>query len=448
MKNSILMQKISSYLLTVKQWYLETPERSLDEAYKAALLIKSIEDKHFNSKKITPESNSCRGSVMSYFQSELKKHLKTIRLRLAEFEVSRSFVNTYNQTITAVVQHTTINSAQSSRAIQTRNNPELILEKLRFIDEVLTKYNLDEQASISLIVNTQNIHNDPKTFVVNQKIEPINNLEDKKTSSTVEMNVLPRSLLNTINRIQSKHNPKAEQQIIKDFRLSQRRSTIAIKFIFMLILTPLLTYHLSKNILVEPIVNKFTYSTYDTVFFNQEMEEKALSEMRKFEEKIKFDNLMKSETEISSELISNQMREKVHEIAQKFQAESSNGIKNIFADILSVGAFSWLLLVSKREIAILKDFIDRIIYGLSDSAKAFIIILSTDMFVGFHSPHGWEVIIGSILQHFGLPENHNFISLFIATIPVILDTIFKYWIFRYLNIISPSAVATYRNMNE
>ena len=93
--------------------------------------------------------------------------------------------------------------------------------------------------------------------------------------------------------------------------------------------------------------------------------------------------------EFSTESMSNQMREKVREIAREFRAESDNAIKNIFADILSVGAFSWLILVSKREIAVLKDFIDQIVYGLSDSAKAFIIILFTDMFVGFHSPHGF-----------------------------------------------------------
>ena len=104
--------------------------------------------------------------------------------------------------------------------------------------------------------------------------------------------------------------------------------------------------------------------------------------------------------------------------------------------------------VSKREIAVLKSFIDDIVYGLSDSAKAFVIILFTDMFVGFHSPHGWEVILSGVSRHLGLPENHNFIFLFIATFPVILDTVFKYWIFRYLNRISPSAVATYRGMNE
>ena len=78
----------------------------------------------------------------------------------------------------------------------------------------------------------------------------------------------------------------------------------------------------------------------------------------------------------------------------------------------------------------------------------FLIILFTDIFVGFHSTHGWEVLLENGLRHFGLPENRDFIFLFIASFPVILDTVFKYWIFRYLNQVSPSAVATYRNMNE
>ena len=102
----------------------------------------------------------------------------------------------------------------------------------------------------------------------------------------------------------------------------------------------------------------------------------------------------------------------------------------------------------KPEVANLKSFIDEIVYGLSDSAKAFIIILFTDTFVGFHSPHGWEIILEGLSRHLGLPASRDFIFLFIATFPVILDTVFKYWIFRYLNRISPSAVATYKDMNE
>jgi hypothetical protein len=111
-------------------------------------------------------------------------------------------------------------------------------------------------------------------------------------------------------------------------------------------------------------------------------------------------------------------------------------------------AFSLVIFNSKQDIVVLKSFMDDIVYGLSDSAKAFIIILFTDMFVGFHSPHGWEVVLEGISKHLGIPENRDFIFLFIATFPVILDSVIKYWIFRYLNRVSPSAVATYRNMNE
>jgi hypothetical protein len=76
------------------------------------------------------------------------------------------------------------------------------------------------------------------------------------------------------------------------------------------------------------------------------------------------------------------------------------------------------------------------------------LILGTDLLVGFHSPRGWEIAIEVLLRHFGLPENQDFIFLFVAAFPVFLDTIFKYWIFRYLNKISPSTVATYHNMIE
>ncbi|MBV8885197.1 MAG: hypothetical protein JO235_14545, partial [Chroococcidiopsidaceae cyanobacterium CP_BM_RX_35] len=52
-KRSSLPQKVYAYLQRSYQWYLQTPERSLDEAYQAALLIKAMEDEHFNGKKIS-----------------------------------------------------------------------------------------------------------------------------------------------------------------------------------------------------------------------------------------------------------------------------------------------------------------------------------------------------------------------------------------------------------
>lgn len=425
MKKPSLQQKFYSYLLSAQQWYLQTPERSLNEAYNAALMIKAIEDEHFNGNKIAPNANY-GNSVMVYFQLELKNYLKTVRMRLTEFKASRSiFVN------------------PNSKITKPTKNSLTILEKLRFIDEILAKYSVDENRS-ALIKNPQIPTNTTITFDNEQNSEINNQIEPK----TNEISLLPRSILSTLNKLKLQLEPNSEEEFVDNFRKSKARTLISVRLILLLIIVPFLTQQLSKNLVIGPIIDKLRNPNQTAIFLNYEMEERALVEMQKFEEKIKFEHLISEATGLNIEDLENQKREKVREIAQEYRNESSDAIKNIFADFLSMCAFIWLLIVSKQEIAVLKEFIDTIIYGLSDSAKAFIIILFTDVFVGYHSTHGWEVFLESASRHFGLPENRDFIFMFIATFPVILDAVFKYWIFRYLNRISPSAVATYRNMNE
>jgi hypothetical protein len=445
-------QSVYSYLLRTYQWYLQTPERSLDEAYQAALLIKAIEDEHFNGKKIAPESANYGYSVMAYFDSELKKYLKTARMRLTEFKLSRSFVNGSNQRITRISRPEVTAPNKVSFAIESRINSSLVLEKLRFIDEVLAKYT-NETPYSSLVSVNQTVNNPLKvdsTNPTNPSKPDANRLGNDSDDEDEEKNILPRSLLYTVNRIKTELDPNSEQKVVKNFRLSQQKTVISIRLILLLIIVPLLTYQLSKNFIVGPIVDKFRIAEAETaaIFLNVNMEEEALAEMQRFEEKLKFQNLISGVPKFSPSEIEDQLKDKAREIAEEFRGESGNVLKNIFADLLSLASFAWIVFSSKREIAVLKSFIGDVSYGLSDSAKAFIIILFTDMFVGFHSPEGWEVLLAGVSRHFGLPENHDFINLFIATFPVILDTVFKYWIFRSLSRISPSAVATLRNMNE
>ena len=142
------------------------------------------------------------------------------------------------------------------------------------------------------------------------------------------------------------------------------------------------------------------------------------------------------------------LQEKIFELAQSSHFQSLQSLTNVFADFLSILVLIFLLITLRPEITILKSFLIEVIYNLSDTTKSFLLILMTDLLVGFHSPRGWETMFSLILHHFGLPENQDFVFLFVATLPVILDTVFKYWIFRHLNKISPSTVATYHNMIE
>ncbi|WGV25383.1 proton extrusion protein PcxA [Halotia branconii] len=406
--------------VTMNQWFLKTPERALLEAYNAAQVIRNIEREHFGNQKISAKSANYTENVMSYWQGYLDQNLTIIQIRLTEFQLSRSILNL---------------------------SESFVLEKLKFIDEVIEKYTW----KYNLIKNSTLV-SFPKTIKNNtseaeQQFDS-SNLNDKIEPPSQKTGVLPRSIGRTINKIKTDFTPEAEEEFIKNYRISRNRTRTALKFLITLIIVPLLTHQLSKRILINPIVENIRGDNISQIFLNSEMEDQALDELNIFQEKLRLESLLYKSPTISSEAIKESIKEKAIEIAEVFRHKSSNAVSNIFADLLSLIAFAIVIAKSKREIVVVKSFIDTLVYGLSDSAKAFLIILFTDIFVGFHSPHGWEVILDGLAQHLGLEANRSIIFMFIATFPVILDTIFKYWIFRYLSRLSPSALATLKEMDE
>ena len=274
------------------------------------------------------------------------------------------------------------------------------------------------------------------------------NLKKINQSTLDKTSIIPRSISRLFEKFTKELDPNAEVEALEEFKVSRYQTVTSVKYILFLFIMPVLINQLAKSFIFGPCVNYLWNHEEHGIFLNESQEERAFSELQRFEEKLHFEILIGRIQNPSSSFINHKMTDKALEIATDYANESSSAVKNILADFLSGTIFISILIVSKRQFSILKSFINELIYGLSDTAKAFLIILFTDMFVGFHSPHGWEVIIEIILRHFGLPESRDFIFVFISTFPVVLDTIFKYWIFRYLNKISPSAVATYHNMNE
>nr|YP_009654352.1 Envelope membrane protein [Pleurostichidium falkenbergii]QCH39639.1 Envelope membrane protein [Pleurostichidium falkenbergii] len=274
------------------------------------------------------------------------------------------------------------------------------------------------------------------------------NLKKINQSAFEKTGIIPRSMNKLFNRFKQELNPNAEVEALEEFKVAKYQTSTSVKYIIVLIIMPILINQISKIILLDPLINHIWNKNSSYIFLNRSQEERAFADLQLFEEKLNFEILIGKLDNLSVENIQKKISHKALEIALEYSQESANAIKNIIADFISIIIFLSILIINKRQFSILKSFINESIYGLSDTAKAFLIILFTDIFVGFHSPHGWEIVIEAILRHFGLPESRDFIFIFISTFPVVLDTIFKYWIFRYLNKISPSAVATYHNMNE
>jgi CemA family len=473
--------RLNKFWRKANQWFYRTADRALDEAYKAALKIKAIEDEHFGGEKIEVSPGYGTNQVATYFQNDLNKYLGIARIRLAEFQASRTVTgNNYPQPESQQFDSRGVNDINSYT--QDIEYEARILEKLSFIDELLTRYadNTTEidpnpqrstfgQRAVNFIAPPAPADSLSIVDAANQnRSQPANGTPTPATSlGRRQPNRMPNrldrtgenvnndkkaiidiSLINTFRRIQQDLNPNADVQVLENYRFNQGKTRTSLRFILMLILVPLLVQYISKIIIVGPTIDAYRSYHHSDVFLNVNLEQEALEEMEMFEKNIKFKHMVGLTPKLTAEEMEEKIKAKAEQIKVNYYRQSADAVKNWFADIISIVTFTWLITNSQRQIQILKSFLSDLIAGLSDTAKAFIIILLTDTFVGFHSPHGWEVILQGIARHLGIPENNEFNSLFIATVPVLMDTVFKYWIFRYLTGQSPSSVATYKSMNE
>ena len=283
MNNSWFSNKIYSLLQSVYDWYLTTPDRFLEIAYRAALEIKSIEDNHFYGNKIDFTVVSYSNSVMDYFQADLKKQLKIIRTQLKKFNTSRSLLWISSKNFV-------------EQDIELNNKSNFIVDKLKFIDEITSKYTLIEIDNRQLVTRNLSKPLDNSKKVPRQLKN--NKFQGQEWSKANTIGVLPRSIFNTINRLQLELDPNAEEDVVKKFRKSQQRTIISVRFILLLIIVPILTHQIVKAFLVGPILDKskilenLQHTNEIGLFLNYEMEEEAIAELNQFEEKLKFQNFI------------------------------------------------------------------------------------------------------------------------------------------------------------
>ena len=173
-----------------------------------------------------------------------------------------------------------------------------------------------------------------------------------------------------------------------------------------------------------------------------------MKHLQEVEELLWLDIVMTNNSAQNLQDFSTEIHNQTIRLVNEYNLNSIQILLHLVMDFVSLISITLILTWGKKRLAILNSWVQELFYSLSDTMKAFFILLLTDLCIGFHSPHGWEILIGLLLEHLGFAHNKHVISCFVSTFPVVLDTVFKYWIFRHLNRISPSIVVTYHTMNE
>nr|YP_009934705.1 CemA [Cymbidium mastersii]YP_009936183.1 CemA [Cymbidium tracyanum x Cymbidium faberi]YP_009943063.1 CemA [Cymbidium lowianum]YP_010004007.1 chloroplast envelope protein [Cymbidium hookerianum]YP_010016158.1 CemA [Cymbidium erythraeum]YP_010259851.1 chloroplast envelope protein [Cymbidium wilsonii]YP_010262819.1 chloroplast envelope protein [Cymbidium maguanense]YP_010262895.1 chloroplast envelope protein [Cymbidium daweishanense]YP_010262971.1 chloroplast envelope protein [Cymbidium ebu len=184
------------------------------------------------------------------------------------------------------------------------------------------------------------------------------------------------------------------------------------------------------------------------ILLNDIQEKNVLEKFMELEELFLLDEMIKEYSETHMQRFRIGMHKETIQLVQRQNESHFHIILHFSTNLICFAILSGYFFLGNEELFILNSWIQEFLYNLSDTIKAFSILLVTDLWIGFHSTHGWELMIGSIYNDFGLAQNDQIISGLVSTFPVILDTIVKYWIFHFLNRVSPSLVVIYHSMNE
>nr|YP_009570794.1 envelope membrane protein [Limonium tenellum]QBC67883.1 envelope membrane protein [Limonium tenellum]QKN99038.1 chloroplast envelope membrane protein [Limonium sinense] len=229
--------------------------------------------------------------------------------------------------------------------------------------------------------------------------------------------------------------------------MAKKKAFIPLLFLASIVFLPWwISVAFKKNI--EFWVTNWWNTKKSEIFLNDIQEKSILEQFIELEELLLLDEMIKEYPETHLQRLRIGIHKETIQLIKLYNEDCIHTILYFSTNLICFLILIGYSIIGNEELIILNSWVQEFLYNLSDTIKAFSILLLIDFCIGFHSPHGWELMIGSIYNDFGFVHNDQIISGLVSTLPVILDTVFKYWIFHYLNRVSPSLVVIYHSMND
>jgi hypothetical protein len=433
----------------------------LEKAYRAGKRIEKIKKNYFLYQNMLFSSKRSWQSILSYTNTELNNSVFIIYLNLSEyrivlffitfFDFSRSMISNKFQSFffrdKVLRDNYSKKKALQTGLICTDNSEKAFIRKMNrklvWIEATLNDLYIWKR--YYLFTSSTSIDSKEETdySVLGMKRPGLT------TISYESIGLLPRSITRTLSRFKAELTNQSSSLVLQEFRLAKYQALASLQYIGCLIFIPLSISIFSQKFFSEPWIKHWWNNYQSQIFLTSFQEEKALEKLQEIEELFWLDKITgNSPFAMQPQNLTSEIHQQTIELVENYNDDSIKTISHLSTDIIYLITLSLSFILGKERLVILNSWVQELFYSLSDTMKAFFILLLTDLCIGFHSPHGWEIVISSCLEHFGFVHNKRVISCFVSTFPVILDTVFKYLIFRHLNRISPSIVATYHTMNE
>ena len=171
--------------------------------------------------------------------------------------------------------------------------------------------------------------------------------------------------------------------------------------------------------------------------------------VKKHEKRLRFEVGIGKAPALSDDELMEELRREARTVEREMVMSNKHKLENLLSDLSFLVMFVFLLVKERAARGIMFRAASRFwLSGMSDTAKAFVLISIADIVMGYHSEEGWLTAIDLIVRHYGWEVDMEPRYIFTAIVPVTLDACFKLYLFTNFNKVSPSTVATIREMDR
>uniref|UniRef100_A0A803KT66 Chloroplast envelope membrane protein n=1 Tax=Chenopodium quinoa TaxID=63459 RepID=A0A803KT66_CHEQI len=223
------------------------------------------------------------------------------------------------------------------------------------------------------------------------------------------------------------------------------------KFLAVLIIVPWAMDFLVHDYVLMPFLDRYVKTVplaAELLDVRRSQKLEMVKELNSEKARLRFEVEIGKAPPLSEEETWWELRHKALELRDEWRLNNRNAFANIWSDMVFGVSVFLLLYFNQSKVALLKFTGYKIINNISDAGKAFLIILITDIFLGYHSESGWQTVCEVFVEHYGLEVDQSTITIFICLVPVIMDACVKLWLFKFLPRLSPKVFNIFHEMKR
>ncbi|WOL05505.1 hypothetical protein Cni_G14234 [Canna indica] len=222
-----------------------------------------------------------------------------------------------------------------------------------------------------------------------------------------------------------------DDRLLFEDRVFQYASTSSAKFVAFLILIPWALDFMVHDFVLMPFLDRYVKLVplaAEMLDVSREQKLEMIKTLKLEKARLRLEVEIGKSPPLSDEEVWLEMRHKAIELRDEWRLENRKAFANIWSDLVYGITLFLLIYFNKSKVALLKFTGYKLLNNISDTGKAFLIILITDIFLGYHSESGWQALIEIIVEHYGIEIDKAAITIFICSVPVFIDACVKFWL--------------------